>query len=279
MIMHASRDAPRATTGRRSSPSEALKALGPQDYCGVIHWGPGSEEWLWGSNGAWSQVGEQPRADAGPARPHDARRHARLRPGDGHGRWRASTSVHDAAVKHMIIISDGDPSPPSHGTINGFEQAEASRSRPWPSGRTARPDSRLLQNIATATGGKYYVVNNPKALPRIFQREARRVARPLIYENRRTCRRSLMYPHEMLSGIDEPLPPITGFVHDHASRRTRWSKSSLRLARAAGRARTARSWPAGPTGWADRGLHHRRRPPLGQRLDRAGRTTTSSSAR
>jgi len=73
-------------------------------------------------------------------------------------------------------------------------------------------NSKVLADLAAATGGKYYQVNNPRVLPRIFQREARRVARPLIYENRAGVIPQIEYPHEILSGIDAPLPPIHGYV-------------------------------------------------------------------
>ncbi len=68
-----------------------------------------------------------------------------------------------------------------------------------------------LSAIATATGGKYWEVKNANALPRIFQREARRVARPLIWE-KSPVNPHVRFPHEILSGIDDPLPPIKGFV-------------------------------------------------------------------
>ncbi|MGD0901233.1 MAG: hypothetical protein ABR915_25675, partial [Thermoguttaceae bacterium] len=56
-----------------------------------------------------------------------------------------------------------------------------------------------------------YAVNNPKALPRIFQRESRRVSRPLVYENDEGLRLRKKSLGEMVAGIDA-LPPITGFV-------------------------------------------------------------------
>jgi hypothetical protein len=65
--------------------------------------------------------------------------------------------------------------------------------------------------MATPPNGKYYQVNNPKALPRIFQREARRVSRPLIYKDDNGIQPQLKTLHEMTSGITA-LPPITGFV-------------------------------------------------------------------
>ena len=68
-----------------------------------------------------------------------------------------------------------------------------------------------LQHIATVTGGKYYVVNDPKALPKIYQRKVRRIAKPLKKDLENVPPR-LVYRHEMLQGIDEPLPPLKGFV-------------------------------------------------------------------
>ena len=69
-----------------------------------------------------------------------------------------------------------------------------------------------LKNIADATGGKHYNINSANALPRIFQREARRVAQPMVWENPKGFLPSIRFPHEMLNGIEEPLVPITGYV-------------------------------------------------------------------
>ena len=43
-------------------------------------------------------------------------------------------------------------------------------------------------------------------------KEARRVARPLIYETEQGFQPSVAFPHEMLGGIQGPLPPLTGYV-------------------------------------------------------------------
>ena len=92
----------------------------------------------------------------------------------------------------MIVISDGDPSPPTPAAGQCAEEAEGHRDHGGGRGARAGGQQRACSNLATPTGGKYYEVKNPKALPRIFQREARRVARPLIYENegRRSAARS-----------------------------------------------------------------------------------------
>src|SRR6185503_20525173 len=87
-----------------------------------------------------------------------------------------------ASIKHMIIISDGDPSPPSNTILAQYKKNNIKVST-VAVGAHGPAESSLLQHIATTTGGKFYKVNNPKALPRIFQIEARRVARPLVKED------------------------------------------------------------------------------------------------
>ena len=44
-------------------------------------------------------------------------------------------------------------------------------------------DKPRMLNIAQQGGGKFYSVDNPRSIPRIFVNEARRVARPVVYEN------------------------------------------------------------------------------------------------
>ena len=79
-------------------------------------------------------------------------------------------------------------------------------------------ESKVLQDLATATGGKYYQVNSPNALPKIFQREARRVAQPLVHENAAGFVPVIRASDEITSGIGNPLPPITGFVRTTVKR-------------------------------------------------------------
>ncbi len=46
MLMHASELA-EGNHWQKVVAREALKALGNQDYCGVLHWGTMADEWLW----------------------------------------------------------------------------------------------------------------------------------------------------------------------------------------------------------------------------------------
>ena len=83
--------------------------------------------------------------------------------------------------------------------------------------------SATLQNIATATGGKYYVVNNANALPKIFQREARRIARPLVYEPKPPVSPQITTQHEIVQGLGRLVSADERLRAHDASRRIRWS--------------------------------------------------------
>jgi len=210
MIMHASEMAD-GNHWQKVISREAIKPLGPMDYCGLIHWGMRGEDWLWRdpiTKNGLRRVGDQRRMMMA--------RVDRMTPGDmpqfdpAMKKALAAFNRCNASVKHMIIISDGDPSPPGFMTMRGFRQANIKIST-VAVGAHGRVGHTTLQNIATDTGGKYYAVKNPKALPRIFQIEARKVARPLIKDLNDVSPR-VDYPHEILQGIDEPLKPLKGFV-------------------------------------------------------------------
>ncbi len=206
MIMHASEIA-EGNYWQKVIAREAIKALGPQDYCGIIHWN-GMEQWLWGHG---LQV-------VGGNRDGMLARLDRMTPGDMPQfdpsmvlAERGFARLPDAAVKHLIIISDGDPSAPSGSTIRALK-AQGVTISTVAVGAHGPAESTLLSNIATTCGGKFYKVNDPRSLPRIFQREARRVARPLIWDKHSVQPLVKMPSHEMLSGIDGPLPAIKGYV-------------------------------------------------------------------
>ena len=77
----------------------------------------------------------------------------------------------------------------------------------------AQPSGCESTSYPGSTGGKFYRVNNPRALPRIFQIEARRVARPLVKEDAKGIPLVVADPsHEMIQNIGEGVPPVTGFV-------------------------------------------------------------------
>jgi Ca-activated chloride channel homolog len=88
----------------------------------------------------------------------------------------------NAAVKHMILLSDGDPSPPRPEVIAAYKAARITCSTViiCPHGGKNGGEHMFMQRLANELGGKCYYVDEPKDLPKIFQRETQRVARSLI---------------------------------------------------------------------------------------------------
>ncbi len=114
----------------------------------------------------------------------------------------------------MIVISDGDPTPPTPAILQGFVQ-EGIKISTVAVGTHGPAESGLLQRIAVDTGGMYYKAASPSVLPKIFMREARRVARPLIFEPQGGVQPMVTSSHETLTGIPNSLPGIKGFVLTH----------------------------------------------------------------
>jgi uncharacterized membrane protein/Mg-chelatase subunit ChlD len=211
LLMHASELA-QGNYWQKVVGHKAVKMLGPNDYCGVLHWDDftGGDNWLW-KNGL---------AAVGTNHNKMLAQIDRMVPGDmpqfDPAMTKALTAFQGvqgkAAVRHMIVISDGDPAPPSPNLIGQYKKAGITIST-VAIGTHGPPGSTPLQSLAQATGGKYYVVNNASALPSIYINEVKKIAKPLIYESPgKPFVPKITYPHEMLQGIDGELPPLSGFV-------------------------------------------------------------------
>ena len=208
--MHAS-EIPQANHWQKVIATEAIKALGSRDYAGLISFTGSSDQWLWGQS-------EGGMVTVGPNRPEMLRRLDRMNVGDmpdfDPGMKKAAAAfakLPDAAIKHMIIISDGDPQQPMPSTIQALKTAGATVTT-VAVGSHGPANSKTLRDISIACGGKYYEVNNPNALPKIFQREARRVARPLMYEPKPPQSPQIAVRHEIVQGLENSFPPVSGFV-------------------------------------------------------------------
>ena len=206
MLMHASEMAD-GNYWQKQIATEAIRQLGPRDLCGVLHWS-GTGRWLW--NPGLSEVGQSRDRMLGCV--------DRMVPGDMPDftptmimAQQEFAKLDDVPVKHMVVISDGDPAVPSSALIGALKALKVTVSTVTIAAH-GPAQSQAMADIARATGGKNYTVNNPKSLPRIYQREARRIAQPLVYESKQGFRPQIHYPHEMLRGISGPLPPIHGFV-------------------------------------------------------------------
>lgn len=116
----------------------------------------------------------------------------------------------DASLKHLLVLTDGQ----TEG--QGYEQLAADMRRRGITTSSVAIGSdaaqALLQAIATNGGGSYYQVQDPRAIPRIFMKEARRVARPVVFEDERGFRPTARGGHPVVAGLAGPLPPLTGYV-------------------------------------------------------------------
>ncbi len=208
LIMHASEMA-QGNHWQKVVARSAVEQLGHADYAGVLHWSFNGDAWLWG--------GAQGLLEVGPNRKAMLAQIGRMTPGDMPQFDPAmrmavrGLAAAPASMRHCIIISDGDPSDPSPGTIQAFKDRQITITTVAIASH-GPAESQRLQSIATATGGKHYVVNDGRALPKIYQREARRVSRPLVFEPPGGVSPQVVYPHSLLDGIDRQLPPIGGFV-------------------------------------------------------------------
>ena len=208
MVMHAC-EIPEGNHWQKMIGKAALEALGPSDYCGVVQYDMSGDKWLWGGSAGLLPVG--------PNKSMMKSRMNAMTPGDMPDFDSALTmsmrglKTVPASLKHMIVISDGDPTPASSGILAQYTSAKIKIST-VAVGSHGPAGSNELKRIANKTGGNYYVVQNASALPKIFMREARRVARPLVFEPEGGVQAVVTQPHEILSGITGELPNIRGFV-------------------------------------------------------------------
>ncbi|MFO1066655.1 MAG: VWA domain-containing protein [Pirellulales bacterium] len=208
MVMHASEIA-QGNHWQKRIARAALEVLGPSDYCGVVEFGGSVDRWLWGDQTGMMKVG--------PNRQAMLSRISSMTPQDmpdfdpAMRLALASLTKTPASMKHMIMISDGDPSAPSAGILQNFK-AQQIKISTVAVGAHGAAGHQTLQKIATTTGGNYYVATNPSALPKIFMREAMRVSRQLVYEPDGGVKPYINAPHEILQGLDRQLPKLNGFV-------------------------------------------------------------------
>ncbi len=189
------------TWGKRIA-KEAIRVLGAQDEIGILVYDyNGGERWLFPLtpageyeklstliNGA--EIGDMPSFANTMKMGLDA------------------LKANDAAQKHMIIISDGDPSPPPPTLVNDFVAAKVSVSMVavFPHGGN---DISVMKAVAAATGGRYYFPQDPAQLPSIFIKEAKTLKRSMIQNQTFTPR--IEFPSDILKGLGE-LPALKGYV-------------------------------------------------------------------
>jgi uncharacterized membrane protein len=116
----------------------------------------------------------------------------------------------DAAVKHMIVLTDGMTPEAEFAALIRKMRADKITVSAVAVGTDA--DRALLARIASLGKGKFYAAPNPRAVPRIFMVETRRIATPVIRELSPARTPLRIGDHQMLTGIEGDFPPLSGFI-------------------------------------------------------------------
>ena len=201
IILHTCEFADGNTWGKRIT-KQAIKVLGAQDEAGVLAYTQNGEEWVFKLtpvseidmmlreiNGA--QIGDMPSF----ARTMEL--------------GLAGLKASDASAKHMIIISDGDPGPPSKELIEQYiaESISISMVAIFPHGGQ---DISKMRRVAALTGGRYYFPASPNELPSIFIKESKTLKRSMI-QNKTITPEVENDLDGVLKGIDA-MPQLRGYV-------------------------------------------------------------------
>ncbi len=208
LIMHASEIA-EGNYWQKVVAKAAISSLSSYDYAGMLHW-EGQEAWLFTLRAI------------GTGRASMLRAVDRMTPGDMPDfdpslqmAMKGLNGVKDAMSKHIVIISDGDPTPPSARVISQLAASKVTVTTVLTAAHGNDPGAQsVMRNLAVRTKGRFYNVTNPRALPRIYQKEARSISRPLIFEQQPPWPPKLNYPiTEPIMGFNEgQFPAISGLV-------------------------------------------------------------------
>lgn len=182
----------------------AIEALTPEDFVGILVWGnTGKDEW---------GVPMQQVRDKGAiiSRIHQLQPRDMQSFAPGMDMALKGLQQVPATSKHMVIISDGDPMPPTKQTMDGLIQAKISVTTICIAPHSGRATG-TMKKIAEDTGGNYYFVDDPRKLPQIFFREALKVRRNLITEE--TFTPAIQFVSDAIRGIEQDgFPPLHGYV-------------------------------------------------------------------
>jgi hypothetical protein len=153
----------------------AIDTLRSRDLVGIVEYGGG----VGGARWAF------PLQEAGN-RQAALRAAARLKYGDmpdfGPSMQKAADALAaaDAGQKHMVIISDGDPSPPSQALLKQLADEHIAVTCVQVGGHGNARDSRRMEAMAVATGGAFHRVTSPSQLPQIIIEASQLASRSLI---------------------------------------------------------------------------------------------------
>jgi len=206
LIMHAT-EIPEGNYWQKVIAKSSINALSNYDHVGLLHY-EGTESWLFTVR------------PVGVGRSSMLRAIDRMTPGDmpyfdpmlqmAH---RGLKGVKDAMSRHIVLITDGDPAPPSNQVVNALIRDKITVTTVLTAAHGNDAGAAfVMKNLATRTKGRFYNVTNPKALPRIYQKEARTISRPLIFEQANPWLPKVNFLSEPITGLGPSVPPVSGIV-------------------------------------------------------------------
>jgi hypothetical protein len=123
-----------------------------------------------------------------------------------------------AGMKHIVIVSDGDPQPPNPSILAECRQAKISISTVlvYPHDRSATgPFVSAMRDTAKQTGGTCYVIVDQgdfAKLPEIMIKEAQVVKRSLIWEGAAFQPKVVATSSEPMRGLGTAMDRISGYI-------------------------------------------------------------------
>ncbi|MFP4224750.1 MAG: VWA domain-containing protein [Phycisphaeraceae bacterium] len=119
--------------------------------------------------------------------------------------------MQDAAVRHVVLLSDGESTEPMGGSYHELVRDMAISGISLSTvGVGDSHDRQLLARLAGLGDGRYHPIQDPQNLPQVFIKEARTIRQNLVREERFVPeRRRTGSP--VLSGVGD-VPPLDGFV-------------------------------------------------------------------
>jgi uncharacterized membrane protein len=206
LIMHASEMA-EGNYWQKEIAKLAIKKLSVMDMLGMLYydWSGGGHKW------------HIPFQEVGGKRESMLRQVDKMQPGDMPDVDPALQKAYDAltdprhelATRHIIFISDGDHWQASQALLGKLKNNKITCTTVCITTHGAAEEQKM-NAVARATGGRFYNVKSPKALPAIYIKETRLVSQSFVYEKRFQPR--LVFRNGPTDKLPEPLPPLFGYV-------------------------------------------------------------------
>jgi uncharacterized membrane protein len=204
LIMHAS-EMSDGNRWQKEIGKLAIKKLSPNDEVGILHYEWGQHKW------------HIPLQVIGTKKNSLLAQVDRMTPGDmpdfdGPLKMAYESLVEpkrELATKHVIIISDGDPAQTNQGLLAKMKRDKVTVTTVGVATHGASQDQ-ALKAISDKTGGRFYKVVSPRALPSIYVKETRIVSQSFLYEKRFVPQ--LLFKDGPTEKLPDTLAPLYGFV-------------------------------------------------------------------